>query len=180
MINTRTQILDAAENFIRRGGYNDCSFREIAAEIGIKSASVHHHFPLKQDLAAAVARRYTQNFFANLDQLQRVEVTIREELARYCGLFRSAFLAGGRACLCGVLSNEAALLPELVRVEVIAFAEANVDWLEKVFNAEQSSGSSRQKARLIYSALQGAMGVSALNKDVHWLDDVTDCISIFC
>jgi TetR/AcrR family transcriptional repressor of nem operon len=66
MSDTRTQILDVAEKFIRRGGYNDCSFREIATAVGIKSASVHHHFPAKQDLAAAVALRYSENFFANL------------------------------------------------------------------------------------------------------------------
>ena len=33
------------------------SFRDLAAEIGIKSASVHHHFPTKAGMAAAVARR---------------------------------------------------------------------------------------------------------------------------
>jgi TetR/AcrR family transcriptional repressor of nem operon len=30
---------------MRHAGYGGFSFRDLAAEIGIKSASVHHHFP---------------------------------------------------------------------------------------------------------------------------------------
>jgi TetR/AcrR family transcriptional repressor of nem operon len=101
--------------------------------------------------------------------------TSKDEIARYCGLFRSAFVADGRACLCGILSNEAALLPEQVKSEVAAFAQANVTWLEILF-AGESSEVARRKARFIYAAMQGAMGVSSLNDDVGWLDDVADCI----
>jgi len=176
MSDTRTQILDVAEKFIRRGGYNDCSFREIATAVGIKSASVHHHFPAKQDLAAAVALRYSENFFANLGRPPLGEATPKDEIARYCALFRSAFVDGGRACLCGILSNEAALLPERVRLQIAAFAQANVAWLEKRFEGEGVE-TARSKARFIYSAMQGAMAASALLQDVSWLDDVTKCIS---
>lgn len=175
MSDTRTQILDAAQEFIRRGGYNDCSFREIATAVGIKSASVHHHFPAKQDLAAAVALRYAESFLGALGQPLPSGATPQDEIARYCALFRSAFVDGGRACLCGILSNEAALLPERVRSEVAAFAQANVAWLERLFEGEEVK-SARRKARFIYSAMQGAMAASALNQDVRWLDDVTECI----
>ena len=50
-------IMDAAERRMRIGGFNGFSFREIAADVGVKSASVHYHFPTKENLAAAVTRR---------------------------------------------------------------------------------------------------------------------------
>ena len=56
------EILDAAERAIRDRGYNAVSFRDLAAAVGVKSASVHHHFPTKADLGAAVARRYAERF----------------------------------------------------------------------------------------------------------------------
>jgi TetR/AcrR family transcriptional repressor of nem operon len=56
--------MDLAEGHIRNAGYGGLSFRELPAEIGIKSASVHHHFPTKATLAAAVARRYGDRFLA--------------------------------------------------------------------------------------------------------------------
>ena len=60
------EILDAAETMARTGGYHGFSFREIAKQVGIKAASVHYHFPGKDDLGAAVTRRYTDRFLAAL------------------------------------------------------------------------------------------------------------------
>ena len=39
---TAEQLIDLAEAHIRNAGYGGFSFRDLAAEIGIKSASVHH------------------------------------------------------------------------------------------------------------------------------------------
>jgi TetR/AcrR family transcriptional repressor of nem operon len=58
MNETAERLMDLAEARIREAGYRGFSFRDLAAEIGIKSASVHHHFPTKAGMAAAVARRY--------------------------------------------------------------------------------------------------------------------------
>ena len=55
---TAERLMDLAESHMRNAGYGGFSFRHLAAEIGIKSASVHHHFPTKATMAAAVARRY--------------------------------------------------------------------------------------------------------------------------
>jgi len=44
---TAQRLMDLAEAHIRHAGYRGFSFRDLAAELGIKSASVHHHFPSK-------------------------------------------------------------------------------------------------------------------------------------
>ena len=54
MRDVKTAILDAAERRMQIGGFGGFSFREIAADVGIKSSSVHYHFPTKENLAAAV------------------------------------------------------------------------------------------------------------------------------
>ncbi len=54
----RTDLLDAAQALLHARGYDGFSFRDLAAEAGISSASLHHHFPTKGDLAAAVVQRY--------------------------------------------------------------------------------------------------------------------------
>ena len=54
MSEAATEIMDAAERRMRIGGFNGFSFREIAADAGVKSSSVHYHFPTKEKLAAPV------------------------------------------------------------------------------------------------------------------------------
>jgi AcrR family transcriptional regulator len=61
---TAKRLMDLAEAHIRDAGYGGSRFRDLAAEIGIKTASVHHHFPTKATMAAAVARRYGDRFLA--------------------------------------------------------------------------------------------------------------------
>ncbi len=60
------RLLDLAEARMRDVGYRGSSFRELAAEIGIKSASVHHHFPTKAGMTAAVRPDATANASSTL------------------------------------------------------------------------------------------------------------------
>ena len=57
MSDIKTAIMDAAERRMQLGGFGGFSFRELAADVGVKSSSVHYHFPTKEALAAAVIRR---------------------------------------------------------------------------------------------------------------------------
>jgi TetR/AcrR family transcriptional regulator, transcriptional repressor for nem operon len=61
-------IMDAAERHIWASGLGGFSFRDIEAEIGMKSSSVHYHFPTKENLAAAVVRRYVSAMVALIDR----------------------------------------------------------------------------------------------------------------
>ena len=180
MTDTRSRILNSAEKLVRTGGYNGFSFREIASSIGIKSASVHHHFPTKEKLTLEVARRYEQTFFDALGEPAPAGTTPEVQLERYCEVFRTAFESSGRACLCGILSNEAEQLPESVRRVITEFVSANISWLEEAMepardrgSTEDCSDSARERAELVYCALEGAMGVAALKQDGDWIARVS-------
>ena len=56
--------MDLGRGTYPHAGYGGFSFRDLAAEISIKSASVHHHFPTKATMTAAVARRYGDRLLA--------------------------------------------------------------------------------------------------------------------
>jgi TetR/AcrR family transcriptional repressor of nem operon len=43
------------------------AFARLAAEVGIKSASVDHYVPSKASMAAAVPRRYGNRFFVGVE-----------------------------------------------------------------------------------------------------------------
>ena len=80
--------MDLAEAHMRNGGYAGFSFRDLAAELGIKSASVHHHFPTKATMAAAVARRYAERFFAAV--ARHSDAGAEDGIAAYRSAFKAA------------------------------------------------------------------------------------------
>jgi TetR/AcrR family transcriptional repressor of nem operon len=69
-------------------------------------------------------------------------------------------------CLCGMLAAEYATLSEPLRERLIGFFDVNEEWLERVLERGRGDGSlsfagpARETARLIVSALEGAMLVA--------------------
>src|ERR1700677_3227456 len=116
-----------AESDMRHAGYGGFSFRDLAAEIGIKSASVHHHFPTKATMAAAVARRYADQFFAKVPR--RPDETADEGIAAYRSAFKAVLDGDGAMCLFGVLGAEAGGLSPDVADEILWFFRRGIgDW----------------------------------------------------
>jgi TetR/AcrR family transcriptional repressor of nem operon len=171
---TKQRILGSARRMVQARGYNALSFREIAKEVGIKSAGVHHHFPTKGDLGAALARQYTEEAVTLLhDLLERFD-NEQLTLERYASIFRSALVQDNRMCLCGIMAAEHHDLPAEVRVEVDHFTEVNVDWLFKVLSLREDgrdAESIKRHALAIFAAIEGAQLVARGRGDVSVFDD---------
>ena len=124
MSETAERLMDLAEAHIRNAGYGGFSFRDLATEIGIKSASVHHHLPTKATMTAAVARRYGVRFLAAV--ARRPNERAEDAMSAYRSAFRD-----GRMCLCGVLGAEAGVLSPEVAEEIVSFFRRCIDDLSQ-------------------------------------------------
>ncbi|MDL5159073.1 TetR/AcrR family transcriptional regulator [Actinomycetospora termitidis] len=56
---TPEQIVDAAAALFAREGYHAVGTRDIADELGIRGASLYHHYRSKEEILAAICRRVT-------------------------------------------------------------------------------------------------------------------------
>jgi TetR/AcrR family transcriptional repressor of nem operon len=175
---TRDQILDIAQRLIQSRGYNAFSFSDLAKELGIRTASVHYHFPTKADLGVALLQRYRQNFRDELGGISsRADNPVRH-LARFAALFERTFKADNQLCLCGMLSAEVATLPKDVAGEVERFFQETEIWLAAVLAAGKQSrliafeGSARVQARMLLAMLEGAMVVARGMRHRTYFQDV--------
>ncbi|MCQ8240095.1 TetR/AcrR family transcriptional regulator [Rhizosaccharibacter radicis] len=169
----RETLMAAARLTVQAHGYNALSFRELAQEVGIKSASVHHHFPTKGALAAALARRYTEDGVAYLSDLLARSSNPTWCMDRYVEIFRSALTNDNRMCLCGIMSAELDDLPPEVRSEIDAFTATNVEWIAKVLEFSKSKTSAQERldrAIAIFSAIEGAQLVARGGQDISIFD----------
>lgn len=174
-MNTRDALIESAVQAARQRGYFGFSFADLAEEVGIRKASIHHHFPTKEDLAVAAVEAYTSRFAARLERIQADDGGRRAQLDHYAGLYREG-LVRNQACLCGVLASEIAALPERVQQAVRQFFDLNLSWLEGVVGGnegQQRAGKddSKRAARVLLSALQGAMFVALSAGDRGVFDD---------
>ncbi len=162
---TLIKILDVAEARIRSNGYNDFSFRDIATDVGIKSASVHYHFPTKTDLGVRVTRRYTARFIHYLSDANDKNTEPKTLLKRYIDGYKKLLVDDGAMCLCGMLGAEFASLPKAVRDEVKRFNDDNIEWLKTVYQRLNSKDKkspkvkkkAKTKAMHLLATMQGAL-----------------------
>jgi TetR/AcrR family transcriptional regulator, transcriptional repressor for nem operon len=173
----RETIMATARPTVQAHGYNRLSFRELAKAVGIKSASIHYHFPTKGDLGAALARRYWEDAKASFESFSAENPDPVLCLRKYTDVFRLALENDNRMCLCGFMAAEYDDLPEAVKVEVQAFADVNVVWLAKVLSsmdAFRDTGIAEEQALAIYAAIGGAQLTARSRADISVFDRIVE------
>lgn len=171
--NAKEAILAAARRAAQAHGYVGMNFRDIGAEVGIKAASIYHHFPSKAELGAAVAKRYWEDTAENLEALSEATNDPTKALHAYPGLFRESLEADNRICLCSFMGAEYDDLPDTVKTEVQAFADINVAWLTRML-AAASVPASETRARAIFAAVAGAQLMARSRADLKLFDTLID------
>lgn len=158
------------------GDYGGLNMRELAAGVGIKAASIYHHFPSKADLAAAIAERYWQDTKAWLDEVAKEEGDPRASLRKYPQTFRISLENGNRLCLGSFLGAEYDDLPEQVRRQVQTFADVDIAWLaERLVDAGVTDEKgSEARARSIFAAVAGAQLLARSRSDISLFDAMVD------
>ncbi|MEM7323289.1 MAG: TetR/AcrR family transcriptional regulator [Actinomycetota bacterium] len=163
----RDEVMTAARSLIQRGGVNGFSYGDLAKTLGIKAPSIHHHFPRKDDLVAAVTVQYREEFNGSAAVIAD-DPALDGPTARiqaYAKLF-AATAAADRMCLCGAVSAEWVGVGDSTREEVGGFFDDQVRWLRDQLRLGVADGSFRaelnvdRSARLILSALEGAILLS--------------------
>ena len=158
---TVDQIVEAATAVVQMGGYNSFSYADIADAVGIRKASIHHHFPAKSDLGQEVARRYRQRFAEALNDIELKTDDAVLRLERYADLYARSISQHGRMCLCGMLAAEYATLPAGVQEEVRGFFDEQREWLAHTLRGERRPHTeSRRLADAFLAGLEGALLVS--------------------
>ena len=159
---TREQILDVAERLVQTRGFNGFSYADVSTELAITKASLHYHFPGKADLGLALIERYTAVFAQALADIEATGTSTASRFERYVALYVDV-LKDGRLCLCGMLAAEFQTLPEPMQAALRRFFDLNDSWLAKHFEAGRRDGhlrfdgAARDVARMVSSALEGAM-----------------------
>ncbi|MEP3244510.1 MAG: TetR/AcrR family transcriptional regulator [Sneathiella sp.] len=161
-------ILASAEHYIRRGGFNAVSFRDIASDVGIKSSSVHYHFPHKEDLGVAVIQRYEHRLLEALGDPSDPSESPAARIERLGNAYATSLQSDEAICLGCVLGAEISGLPDDVSRAVSVFFEKMIAWTTKALaNAKGPTAD----ATHIISTLQGAMVLAVTLKKPDHLNE---------
>lgn len=124
--NTRDRILKYSEQLMLSKGYNGFSFMDVAKKIGIKKASMHYHFPTKEDLAVNIVLKY-RNLFDRWRNRVSEKSTI-DKISSFFSLYHSLYRDGNQICPIGMLLAEYSTIPEQLQKEIEILLSEERTW----------------------------------------------------
>jgi len=161
---TSDDILDCARALLVAGGYNGFSYADISKVVGIRKASIHHHFPSKVDLVRTLVARYREDAEEAFAMIERQHSAPADQLRAYIDYWSACIGDQTRSfCVCALLATEIPVLPPDVVQEVKAYFRMFSAWLTAVMarGAEQGglalSGTARTEAEAFIAIVHGAM-----------------------
>lgn len=170
MRDNRQKLELAALNNVQRSGLKGLSFRTLAGEIGIKSSSVHYHFPEKSDLARTLIERYSTTFFAELNDISNQKWGLRKKLTAFITIFESVALED-KLCLCGMMAAEVEQLDADNRKLLKSYFIDTEKWLADLFDEHHASIStslsSKTLSKTLLSGLEGALLLDRVMQDTQ-------------
>ncbi len=177
---TKTTILDIAEELLLTRGYNGFSYNDIAEKVGIRKASIHYHFPSKSDLGSSVIRRYIRQFQewctskSTLSNSKKVEELFL--------LYKYLSDNGKKICPVGMLTAEYPTLPDIIKRDIQMILDEEKYWLHNVlkdgkkkkeFSSTMDPGIMTE---IILSSLTNSLSRVRIYKNIELLDKLYKAI----
>lgn len=138
---TKTALLNSAERAVRRHGFDGFSYADLAQDVGIRKASIHHHFPSKANLSVALMQRYHEDFQAVCAEIDASFETGGARLAKLIEQYKASSDYGKRLCLCASFSASRDSLSDEVVQQISLFRLMVTNWIARAFEKGRADGS---------------------------------------
>ena len=159
--NTAQHILDVAQDIVRNRGYSAFSYADISKQVGIRKASIHYHFPSKDELVRELVKGYREDMARACNRIAQSNARPDQRMLQFAHLYRDG-LEDNQICLCAMLAADFAVLPQAIQDEIQAFFRETEAWLTTLLQQGCEAhlwacqASVEQEAKGLIAMLQGA------------------------
>jgi len=137
-LNTKERIVELGRGHMQRIGYHSFNYKQIALELNIKNASIHHYYPSKEDLGMAVIEKDRQDF---LDFIQRTKKAApMDKLDALICAYQEYFKGGHKLCVISTFSASFNEITEGMQLAIRQYSELVCSWLAAVLKEGLDKG----------------------------------------
>lgn len=164
-MSTTDQLLDNAQRLIADRGLNAFSYKDLASAVGIKTASIHYHYPAKADLIVALMTRYGTELDGALARIEGRKATHRTRLKALIKLYRDTE-RNAAICVCGSLAADRESVSDDGQRLIADYLDRTETWITREILAGVAAGefalqgSAKDLAAALVAGLQGGLIVA--------------------
>lgn len=159
-----TEIVEQTRQLLAAGGYHGFSYADVSERVRIGKASIHHHFPTKEDLVLTVVAQHRAQARAGLAALDEHVPDPLARLTAYADYWSQCIREGSMPmCICAMLAAELPMIPPAIAGEVRAYFGELSGWIAAVLDRGVATGQFHLRAGLqaeaqaLMSTVHGAM-----------------------
>ena len=169
VMDTRDEILSHSSELIQTFGFNGFSYKHLSERLGITKASIHHHFPSKEDLGIAYCQKKMQeleDFRRSIKPLDSAVAKLRAYLEK-----PKTRLAAKKMCGINAMQSDLASMSSELKSAVRKMTHLDIEIVREILADGKASGEFTfssdpgEYALVIVSALKGGLQCSRLNND---------------
>jgi len=136
----KQQILTLASDLLRTRGFEGFSYQDLSQELGIRKASIHHHFAKKEDLGLALCNWTKTWLEQGLNHFDKHGSSQWNKLERYIAAAKKHVLDEQKICPLSSLHGDMSLLPVSMVKAIKALDEIELNWVSRVLTEGLESG----------------------------------------
>lgn len=169
---TREKIIDLGRNLMQVVGYHSFNYKQIATQLNIKNASIHHYFPMKDDLAVAVIEQDKQDFKALAEGVK--SATSTEKVGALVDIYTQYYKNGKRLCVVSTFGISYNDVSEKIQAASSAYGKLINDWFKDVLTEGLKTGEFTFKdtveslTALWMAALPGSLLVGRMHGEAYF------------
>lgn len=175
-MDTKTALLNSAERAARTRGFDGFSYADLSHDVGIRKASIHHHFATKAVLSAALMKRYSDDVKDACADIEATHNTGGARLDALVQFYRDALDDGHSLCLCVSLSISRDSLAKDVLSQIGRFRTSMMEWIASVYALGKTDGTIKdvqdpsREAAATLALLEGAQLAARAAEDADMFD----------
>ncbi len=168
MSERKQQILEHAAELVATVGFDSFSYHDLSERLGITKASLHHHFPKKEDLGLSLLDQMIDFKEQKRDEFLQMADTPLKQLEAYFAFYREICSDGQCLQICPISSLQAEInvIPQSMRDKLKILDEIETRLVTELLTRGRDSGEmtfsgeSSHHAVMLISAIIGALQFS--------------------
>ena len=167
---TRSAILDVAQDMVQRQSISGVSFQELANRIGIKKGSLYYHFESKDDLAVALLERATSEMKESFERGKSKSPL--ERLNYFLNIYLYHIIPTEKLCPGGAFAGEWGKLSSSVKAQVNRLIDTQAKGVSEILTEGIQSGvindhtkTVEELAQWVIACVQGALVTSRISEN---------------
>jgi len=168
-MNTKQQIVELSADLLREHGFHGFSYLDLSRALGITKASVHHHYPKKDDLGLALCE-WTHDWLSQgLEHFDTKGTSNWNKLERYLQAAIKHTLTDHKMCPISALYSDLNKLSEPMTLALKSLDDLELGWVTKVMTEGGQNGEfiaqedSKAMAALFIFSCKGALYYARLH-----------------